>query len=39
MSKYYDATHLDAYPLSGIDDQINENAQHKYISTLDLTSA
>jgi len=32
-------TLLDAYPLPRIDDQINEIAQHKYFSTLDLTSA
>jgi len=38
MSKYYDATHLDACLLPRIDDQINEIAQHKYFSTLDLTS-
>ena len=31
-------TLLDAYPLHRIDDQINEIAQHKYFSTLDLTS-
>ena len=38
MSKYYDATYLDAYPLPRIDDQLNEIAQHKYFSKLDLTS-
>jgi len=32
-------TLLDAYPLPRIDDQINEIVQHKYFSTLDLTSA
>lgn len=32
-------THLDAYPLPRIDDQINEIAKAKYFSTVDLKSA
>ena len=32
-------THLDAYPLPRIDEQINEIAKTKYYSTVDLKSA